>query len=142
MIAAPAELRIERVPSVVIGQLALSGRLAELAPEIRVFANRRYTRVPTLGEADAFVWMLATRNDWEHSVLAYRDVFDWHTASDVREVCYVGGPATITLLKQLRRETPRERRLIGNIDIQNVRMVRALLALGYAPTRTLFEDLR
>lgn len=138
MIAAPAELRIERVPCMLIQ--TLRDKIPPLPGDIAAMSFRAGRRNPTPTEAGAFTWVLAHRGEFDEidGILAYHDRFDWHTSSDVREVIYVAGQATLAMLKWLRANTMK-RRLIGNLDTGNVRMARAIATLGWKPTRTIFE---
>jgi len=147
MIASPPEPRIEKVPCLLIGLLAAAGKLPEAPAEIDALSYRRGRRKPTAEEAAAQTWVLSwggpVATDGLRSVtgiMAFRDHYDFHTASDVREIVYIKGPATVSMIRWLRAETP-DRRLVGYIDIKNDRMYRALTAIGCAPTRVLFEDL-
>lgn len=141
MITAPAGTSIERVPCMLIALLAAEGRIPEPPADVMALSQRKHRRIPTAAEAGAYAWVIASDGDPESGkisgVLAYRDVFDFHTASDVREVVYVTGPATPRLVRWLAKDTAR--RIIGAVDLGNERMKRALVALGYAPTRIVFE---
>jgi hypothetical protein len=141
MIAAQAELRIERVPCMLVGLLAADGKLPALPPSIMALAKREKRRTPMLEEAAAYSWVIASDGDPEtgkiFGVLGYRDVFDFHTATDVREIVYVAGPATVALMRWIRGDTAR--RLIGALDIGNGRMCRAMIAMGFKPKRIVFE---
>lgn len=138
MIAAPAGLRIERVPCMLIQ--TLRDKIPPIPGDIAAMSFRLGRRKPTPSEAGEFVWVLAHRGEFDEvdGILAYHDRFDWHTSCDVREVIYVAGPATIKMLKWLRANTMK-RRLIGNLDNGNTRMARAIAAIGWKPTRAVFE---
>lgn len=140
MITAPAELCIERTSAMLIGKLALDGKLPMLSAELLAPSKRAHQRPATLEEAEAYTWVLAREFERVEGVLAYRDVFDFHTGTDVREVIYISGPATIRLLRWLRAVTI-GRRLIGNIDSENARMARAITAIGWTRTRAVYEVL-
>jgi hypothetical protein len=126
-----------------IALLAAEGRIPEPPADVMALSQRKRRRVPTAAEAGAYTWIVASDGDPENGkilgVLAYRDTFDFHTATDVREVVYVAGPATPRIIRWLERDTAR--RIVGAIDLGNERMKRALVALGYTATRVVFEKL-
>jgi hypothetical protein len=138
MIAAPAGLRIERVPCMLIQ--TLRDKIPPIPVEIAAMSFRLERRQPTPSEAGELTWVLAHQGEFDviDGILAYRDRYDWHISCDVREVVYVAGSATIRMLKWLRKNTMK-RRLVGALDSENTRMARAIAAIGWKPTRVIFE---
>jgi hypothetical protein len=148
MIVAPPEPRIEKVPCLLIGLMAAAGKLPGAPAEIDALSVRRGRRKPTADEAGAQTWVVVwdgpVQSDGFREVtglLAFRDSYDFHTASDVREIVYLKGPTSLKLIRWLRAHTE-GRRLLGSIDMGNHRLYRALTAMGNTPTRIVFEDLR
>ena len=74
---------------------------------------------------------------------SFRDRYDEHTTSDVREILCITGSrrAVIDLFLWLRADAARvKRRLMGSFDPDNAGMVALLKRLGGIPTRVVFED--
>lgn len=133
---AVAITRIERVSHFTIG--ALADQLPPIPAEVFSLAWRPGRRLPTEIEMAGIVWTLAWDGDTIVGVLGYRDGFDFHTATDVREIIYLSGPATLKLLEWAREGS--EHRIIGALDIENHRFNDAAATLGFRKTRVLWED--
>lgn len=142
---------IERVPALFIGLLEEAGKLPALPLHIERLGRTAKARAASLSEVTALTWIAA----WDGpkidgagfvkpvGVAAYRDVFDYHTASDVRELVHVAGtPRSVRDLVVFLRDEARgeKRRLIGSIDVENVQMAALLKRVGGEMTRVVFED--
>jgi hypothetical protein len=76
-------------------------------------------------------------------LIAFRDCYDEHTASDVRLLTFIAGSARAVrdLLLWGREDARRfKRRLMGSIDCDNEKLERIVLKLGGVKTRFVFED--
>lgn len=150
MVAQPVR-SIERVPALFIGLLEEAGKLPALPGHIERLGRNVRRRNASLAEVAALTWLVA----WDQpkinvqgfvkpcGVAAYRDAFDYHTASDVRELIHVSGTArgVRDLVLFIRNEARKEkRRLMGSIDIENLEMAEALKLWDGVMTRVVFED--
>jgi hypothetical protein len=151
MIAASRVSTIEKVPPMMIALLEKAGDLPAMPDEYAVNQKLVGFRHPTLNEGAALTWLLAWHGPRTNGfafakpsgILGYQDTYDFHTASDVRAVCYLAGRprAVVDLLRHCQRECRlHARRLMGSIDCHNAAMARALSRLGAVATRTVFED--
>lgn len=142
---------IEKVPPLFIGLLEEAGKLPALPRHIEGLGRSAKARAATLEEVTALTWLVA----WDGpkidargfvkpvGVAAYRDTFDYHTASDVRELVHVAGSRrSVRDLVVCIRDDARaqKRRLVGCIDVENVEMAAVLQRLDGKMTRVMFED--
>jgi hypothetical protein len=74
----------------------------------------------------------------------FQDRYDFHRASDVREICYVSGSrrAVVNLVRWIQNDARENgRRCIGSLDSENAAMSGAIKAMGGKKTRVVvFED--
>lgn len=142
---------IEQVPPLLVCLLQDAGKLpaSPTLPKPDVFGYR----VPGLAEMLDLKWVAK----WDQrgrvdsmgfrdcdGLAAYRDTFDFHTASDVREFVYLAGSrrASIELIRWMRRDAQLAgRRLIGTFDAENEKLRRFLERSGCQCTRVVYEDL-
>jgi len=146
---------IERVPVLLIGLLDAAGNLPLLPPHIDGLGRASRARAATLDEAASLTWLAA----WDRpridakgakiqkpvGIAAYRDVFDYHTGTDVREVVHIAGTrrAVYELMRTMRDQARIVGlRLIGSIAVENTAMAAVLKGLGGEMTRVVFEDMR
>jgi len=150
-VEAPVKRLIEKVPPSLIGILADEGKLRLPA---RPLGGIRGFRPPGLQEMAALQWVV----EWDGfrfersgalrsatGALAYRESYDFHSASDVREICFLTGSArAIRNLLHWAKFDAREngRRLIGSFGLFNDGLRKMVARLGGAPTRIVFEDLQ
>jgi hypothetical protein len=151
MAVATERRRIEKVPVLVIGLLEAAGKMPRLPQHVLDLEQQGNRRDPALSEAAALTWLLL----WDGPTLegadvarpagaaAYRDVFDYPSGSDVREMIHVCGSrrAVIELVRHMRDDARAcGLRLIGSIDPGNVAMVHAMRRLDGIATRVIYED--
>ena len=151
MVEAPVR-SIERVPALFIGLLEEAGKLPALSTCIDRMGRTASERNATLSEVAALTWLVA----WDRpkldaegftkpiGIAAYRDAFDYHTASDIREVVHIAGTrrAVYEMMLSLRDSArASQRRLIGCVDIGNLEMAQMLCSMGGSVTRVMFEDI-
>jgi|SRR5208283_4933989 len=100
-------------------------------------------RAPTRAEWEALSWLLALDGPRVIGVAAYRDVYDYHVAADVREIIVVNGRARgcIELLRHMSDGAfALDRRLVGNVSIRNRPMQKLLGRVSRSmPSRLVFE---
>jgi len=146
---------IEEVPALIIAALEAAGRMPKLSEHVERMGNVPGRRPPTLQEVAALRWLCL----WEgpvrfergtgeplqpQGVLAFRDVFDYHTSSDVREVIHLVGTgrAVYELIDFARSDAKASgRRIIGAVDLANGLMRQALGRKMLTRTRQVYEDL-
>jgi hypothetical protein len=148
MVTAPPARTIERVPVLLIGLLEAGGLLPQVPHPVAELPQRGARRDATLAEAAALTWLVA----WDGPKLAgggfrraagvasYRDTYDQHTSSDVREITHIAGSARSVrdLLHFMRAGAPG--RLMGVVDARNARMLAILAKLGaQRAERVVFE---
>jgi hypothetical protein len=113
------------------------------APEwlygLHLEAARGQARPQTTAETAALSWSIVLEGDTIRGAIAYRDVFDHTTSSDVREVLYVAGSrrAVGELVDHIRNAG---RRVIGTIHLENKPMRRWLQRMNFKPIFVRFED--
>lgn len=151
MIAASRVSTIEEVPPMMVALLEKAGDLPALPDEFAVNQDLRGFRHPSLTEGAALTWLLAwhgPRTDGfgfskPSGILGYQDLYDFHTASDVRAVAYLAGRprAVVDLVRHcMRTSRDEQRRFMGGIDVTNERLAKFLRRIGMVATRTVFED--
>lgn len=150
MVATLAPARcIEQVPASVVSILADEGKLPlPPSPPKVAFGYRR----PNQADIASLSWMVSwegwrfnERGDLKRAqgVLGYRDGYDWHTCSDVREIVYISGsPRAIFELVDRARSKAREqnRRCIGFVDSFTPKLHGFLSGMGGVSTRKMIED--
>lgn len=108
-------------------------------------------RFPTLADMMELRWAV----EWDETtaadtygaraangVLGFRDHYDFHSASDVREIAYVAGSARaiVRLFRWAKCDAALlTRRIIGSFDSENKEMKRLVERLGAVSTRAVFE---
>lgn len=148
MISAPrARRRIEQVPCLLIGLLCDAGKLKR--PPVPPAGVRGY-REPGLEDYRALTWLV----QWEGGpidrsgmhdaagAVGFHDHYDFHTASDVREILFLtGSPRAVhDLIQAVRKDAEDDRRVIGMIGVDNPGLAQMLDAMGFPQTRYMFED--
>lgn len=152
MVATEKYRAVERVPALFVGLLEDAGKLPLLPSPIASLGQHGTHRPATLTEVAALSWIVAwdgpklDANGFRKAagVAAYRDVFDYHTSSDVREIIHIAGTrrGTIDLLRYMRAEANAlGLRCIGSVDLDNTAMVAVLQQMGTL-TRVVFEDVK
>ena len=150
MVDSPVRRRVEKVPALLVAMMTDAGKLP-VCP--RPPSDTLGFRVPTLAELAALNWICV----WEHDsvvdergirsavgVASFRDVYDWHSASDVREIVSIMGTprAIVDLVRWLRFDASIfGRRCIGTFDRKNSGLGKMLEGLGCKAKRVTFEDL-
>jgi hypothetical protein len=141
--------RIETVPALLVVLLNDTGKLPPIPnlPHAGVLGFRQ----PTLSDMEAFAYAAV----WESAVLdedgfrkvaglaTYRDVFDLHSSSDVRELCAIRGSrrAVASLVRYLRDDAEiHDRRLVGMIERNDGGLAQLMARFGGRPmTRVPWE---
>jgi hypothetical protein len=137
---------IERVTPSEVSLLEQTGHLPAMPAEYAVDRGLLGFRQPTIIEGAGITWLLASRSGQPKKitgVLGFQDRYDFHSCSDIKEICYVNGSkrAVVELVRYCRDEARAEgRRLLGSIDCKNKPMAEILVRMGAAPTRITFED--
>lgn len=140
---------VERVPALFVGLLEEAGKLPSLPRFVDAHGEHAKARTATLAEVAALTWLVAwdgpkvDANGFRKpvGVGAYRDVYDYHTASDVREIIHVAGSrrACIDLVRFMMQDKVK---CVGCIGVENTDMFAVLKALGGEVTRVYFEGPR
>jgi hypothetical protein len=143
MFAVRASLRrIEPVPALLVVLLNDCGKLPPIPnlPRAGVLGFRE----PRLDDMESASWVAA----WDGSVIdpdglrkvdglaSFRDYWDFHTASDVREICSIRGSrrAVVALVRYLRDDAEiHDRRLVGNVERHDCGLTKLLVRLGARP---------
>ena len=108
------------------------------------FIRHPDSRDPTQEEAEALSWLTVWDREptsGPEGIAAYRDVYDYHTGRDVREVIYLAGGRR-ACFDVLHAMADGPRRLVGTFDMDNQRLFRFVERLGGIPTRIYFEEKR
>jgi hypothetical protein len=138
---------VEVVPALLVMMLKDMGKLPGVPtpPTGQHFGFRS----PMLPEMESVVWAatwggkhLAANGSFNPvmGLAAYRDIYDFHTASDVRDVVYITGTprAVVELMRTLEAQASElGRRLIGSFELDNDGMKRMMGRLGGRMTRML-----
>lgn len=141
--------RIETIPALLVVLLHDTGKLPSI-PNLPC-AGALGFRQPTLADLERFSYAAA----WESSVLdedgfrrvaglaTYRDYYEMHTSSDVRELCAIRGSrrAVVALIRYLRDDAAvHDRRLVGAIERFDLGLSNLVAKLGCRPVqRTMWE---
>lgn len=150
-VASPPMRTIQEVPALLVMLLHDSGKLPSIpnTPSGGVLGFRQ----PERADMEAVRWLA----EWEGArvdergfrkvsgLASFRDFYDHHTASDVREVCSLRGSrrAVVDLTRWMRDDAEsRARRLVGAIERFDCGLAQVLARLGGKPmTRVLWEYL-
>lgn len=151
MLAPPrqASVRVvEVVPALLVSLLHDAGKIPQppFPPDRSTFGFQ----APGLSEMQAYSWVVqwkGARTDETgfrpvSGVAAYRDDYDFHTASRVREIVLLAGSkrASIDLLRWIRDEARLlGRRTIGSFDLTHTALRSAAAHLGARETRVVME---
>jgi hypothetical protein len=141
LVTPPRHRRVECVPALYIATLDAAGLIPAQAK--RVVPKRD----ATLEEVADLTWLVewGGSDQGVNGVASYRDVYDYHSGADVREIVFITGDrrACVALLRAMADGARAiDRRIVGAIDFENTAMANLLSRLGYVRTRTYFEDLR
>jgi hypothetical protein len=149
--ASSRESAIELVPAMMVALLQHQGDLPDLPAQYAVDPSVFGFRKPTLAEGAALTWLccwpgpategFASRKP--SGIAGYQDRYDFNSASDVRDLCYLAGSrrAVVELVRTIQRQARVEgRRLIGSTDCRNRELAALLVAMGATATRIIFED--
>lgn len=145
MLTASRRRHIEQVPCLLIGLLCDSGKLVR--PPEPVEGGRGY-REPSIDDYNALTWLVQWDGDRvdRHGLrkasgaIGYHDRYDFHTASDVREIVFLtGSPRAVHDLLKIVVDNS-DRRVMGMVGADNPRLSKMLDAMGFKVTRTLFEE--
>lgn len=134
--------RIETIPALLVVLLHDTNKLPPIPnlPHAGVLGFRE----PRLEDMESFTWAAA----WDGGVLdedgfrkvaglaSFRDYYEHHTASDVREICSIRGSrrAVVALIKYLRDDAEfHDRRLVGNVERHDCGLTNLLVRLGARP---------
>ncbi len=135
--------RISRVPALHVSELFRHGCLPSAPDDVLAAVYVPERREMTIQEASALTWLLAGPVDRPRGVAGYRDVYDYQTSSDVREVTHIAGSkrAVVELVRFL-IDDAREigRRCVGVMDISNIKMEYLLQEMGCVTLRALWES--
>lgn len=142
---------VEQVPAMMVALLEQAGDLPPVPGAFAVDRGLFGFREPTLDDGSRLTWLLAWHGPRTEGfafrkpsgVLAFEDLYDFHTASDVRQVSYLAGSprAVIELLRTIRRAARADgRRLMGAVDLHNGPLTSVLDKMGFARTRVVFEE--
>lgn len=140
--------RIEVLPPLLVSLLHDAGKLPAVPrlPDRSAFGFRE----PTFADMRVLSWAA----QWEGhrvdemgfrkvaGIAAFRDGYDFHTASDVREIVYLAGSprAVVELVRWIRdRAMAENRRTIGSLDLSNMGLRKALGRIGSHETRIVVE---
>ena len=151
MIEAPAHARrIEKIPALLLCLLQDAGKLPAVPRTPR--ADVLGYRTPGLPEMMDLEWVAEWDNRGRvdaqgfrpvNGIIGFRDGYDFHSASDVREICYLAGSrrAVVDLVGWIRASGHTEsRRVIGSFDCDNTALAGVIEAMGGVRTRCVFED--
>jgi RimJ/RimL family protein N-acetyltransferase len=133
--------RISRVPALHVSQLFVAGDLPGAPDDVLRAADVPERRDMTISEAAALTWLLCGPTEKPLGVAGYRDVYDYQTSSDVREVTHLAGSAraVVDLVRFLIADA-KMRRCTGRMDAGNERMIRLLGRLGCISKRVFWES--
>lgn len=140
--------RIQTVPALLVSLLQDAGKLPSVPREPD--RNGVGFRPPGLAEMQALTWIALWQGERTDEMgfrqvaglLAYRDGYDFHNASDCREIVYLAGSprASIELLRWLRDSAKEDgRRALGSFDVDNVSLKGALERIGGREKRIVVE---
>lgn len=140
---------IEKVPPALIGLLEAAGRLPLLPDAVRSIESTSSSRNAMLSEITALVWIAQWHGDRIDDTLgfrapvgiaAYRDVYDYCSGRDIREIIHVvGTPRSIVDLIAWMHEDAGKRPLTGSVNFDNDDMNDFLLHFGAKETRVVWE---
>ncbi len=135
--------RIQRVPALHVSQLFAQGALPSAPADVTAAARVPEHREMTIQEASALTWLVAGPVDRPCGVAAYRDVYDYQTSSDVREVTHIAGSkrGVVELVRFLIDDAHEVgRRCVGVMDTSNTKMAYLLQEMGCGALRTRWES--
>jgi hypothetical protein len=147
--ATPPRVRtIEVVPPLLVALLNDAGKLPAIPNEPR--AGALGFRRPTLEDMKTVKWLACwdgSRTDKDGfrkvgGLATFRDVFDWHTSSEVRELLAIRGTprSTVALVNWLVADgLEHDRRLVGAVQKNDVSLIHLLERLGGTITRRFME---
>lgn len=147
-VASPPARHIEEVPALLVQLLHDCGKLP--TPPSPVDRSVLGFRMPTLRDLNDYTWLCQWQGERVNErgfcnvagIAAYRDTFDFHSASEVREcVSLIGSPRACFALVECMMGDARlcGRRFVGSFDADNVLLKRALERLGMRQTRITME---
>lgn len=142
---------IEQVPAMMVALLEQAGDLPPVPEAFAVDRGLFGFREPSLDDGNRLAWLVAWHGPRTEGfafrapsgVLGYEDLYDFHTASDVRVVSYLAGSprAVIELVRSIQRMARADgRRLMGSIDLSNEPLAAVLWKMGFTRTRVVYED--
>jgi hypothetical protein len=127
----------------VVADIYIRGLLPDYPAEVFGYERPELRRQANLEESRAVEWVLAWRGSECVGYATYRDVYNYSSGYDGREIIGICGTqrAVFELLKHLRADArEHKRRCFGAVNLKNVSMRRALHAIGTRPTRIVYED--
>ncbi|GAC1496081.1 MAG: hypothetical protein NVS1B2_15750 [Vulcanimicrobiaceae bacterium] len=139
MVRADVRRGIEQVPLSAIALLYAADGLPALPPSVTALRDQSTGRPATVEELASLTWLLARHVAVPVGVAAYRDVYDWNTARDVRQLVHIAGSprAIFDLLWYLRANT--DLPLLGDVDAANTMIEPFLALIGGKKTRCVWE---
>jgi hypothetical protein len=149
MAAAPPTRTIEVIPALLVALLDGGGKLPPIPNEPQPGALGFHK--PDLNDMQSAKWLAL----WEGPLVdeggfrkvaglaTFRDLYEWHTASSVRELCAIRGSrrAVVELTRWLRDDAASQnRRLVGAIERFDCGLAKLVMKLGCRPVqRTMWE---
>lgn len=133
-----ARRRIEAVPLALVATLDLEGRIPALPHSIEETQDRGTAEMPTPTDLLSLSWVL----DWDGRTVfayaAYRDEYDFHSASRVRRVVHIAGSAR-GCVDLVRWMTKTANGIVGEVGAGNAEMRTLLESMGYVVDRIVYR---
>lgn len=148
---APPRVRrtIRSVPALFVATMQDEGKLP--APPTTIDRSKFGFRAPNIADMMKYEWAAQWHGDVlddakrlrsATGLVGYRDGYDFHTASDVREIIYAAGSprAIVEIFRYLKGEADLlGRRVMGSFDCDNAGMRGLVQTMGAQSTRCVFE---
>lgn len=134
---------IQRVPCLLVSELFSRGLLPSAPPAVVEAARVPSHRTMTLAEMASLEWWIVGSPEKPLGVLGARNVYDFHTSSDVYQVEHLVGTkrACVELIHfAIESARSRGRRCIGVMDESNAKMSTMLHKLGCDSVRRRWES--
>lgn len=134
-----ARRRIEAVPLSLVATLDLEGRIPALPKAVEETQAWGTPEMPTPTDLLSLSWLL----DWDGRTVfayaAYRDEYDFHSASRVRRCVTIAGSARgcVDLVRTMNAGA--NGKLVGEVGSHNGEMRALLVSMGFVADRVFFR---